>query len=61
MDSLFINLFLLPKNYKGSIINAIVSIEYSVLVVYAGKFPALMIHQESLESKVNETKALRQR
>jgi len=29
----------------------------SVLIVNAGKFPTLVSHQESLESKVNETKA----
>ena len=28
------------------------------LVDFAGKFPTLVTHQESLESKVNETKAM---
>ncbi|RWV88317.1 hypothetical protein BHE74_00052308 [Ensete ventricosum] len=28
------------------------------LICYAGKFPTLVTHQESLESKVNETKAM---
>ncbi|RWW24136.1 hypothetical protein GW17_00011588, partial [Ensete ventricosum] len=30
----------------------------SNLICYAGKFPTLVTHQESLESKVNETKAM---
>ena len=30
---------------------------YNGIVLTAGKFPTLVTHQESLESKVNETKA----
>lgn len=31
--------------------------DHTVALLYAGKFPTLVSHQESLESKVNETKA----
>ena len=32
--------------------------DFDILHDFAGKFPTLVTHQESLESKVNETKAM---
>jgi len=43
--------------YFGFHINIALA-DYDILPDFAGKFPTLVTHQESLESKVNETKAM---
>ena len=33
-------------------------IDFNIYITFSGKFPTLVSHQESLEAKVNETKAM---
>lgn len=39
-------------------ISIVALVDFHILYNFAGKFPTLVTHQESLESKVNETKAM---